>query len=146
MLPIGKRRVFTTPAAPTGKQDTNLMNARKAMGSTPQFSPEATKKIQGIIDPTGANVGRQAVPIMGGNVPRPSQDAMKQAFASQGERSYNTKPTGPVASPSQMISTLANKAIAPQRTPMMKKGGKVSSASKRADGIAVKGKTKGKIC
>jgi hypothetical protein len=29
--------------------------------------------------------------------------------------------------------------------PMMKKGGKVSSASKRADGIAVKGKTKGRF-
>jgi hypothetical protein len=30
-------------------------------------------------------------------------------------------------------------------TPGMKKGGKVSSASKRADGCAVKGKTRGKI-
>jgi hypothetical protein len=29
--------------------------------------------------------------------------------------------------------------------PGMKKGGKVSSASKRADGCAVKGKTRGKI-
>ena len=29
--------------------------------------------------------------------------------------------------------------------PGMKKGGKVSSASKRADGIATKGKTKGRI-
>ena len=29
--------------------------------------------------------------------------------------------------------------------PGMKKGGKVSSASKRADGIAVKGKTRGRI-
>jgi hypothetical protein len=28
----------------------------------------------------------------------------------------------------------------------MKKGGSVSSASKRADGIAQKGKTKGKMC
>jgi len=28
----------------------------------------------------------------------------------------------------------------------MKKGGKVSSASKRADGIAMKGKTRGKMC
>lgn len=28
----------------------------------------------------------------------------------------------------------------------LKKGGSVSSASKRADGCAVKGKTKGKIC
>lgn len=32
-----------------------------------------------------------------------------------------------------------------KRTPYFKKGGKVSSASKRADGCAVKGKTKGKM-
>ena len=32
-----------------------------------------------------------------------------------------------------------------QRAVRMKKGGKVSSASKRADGCAVKGKTKGKM-
>jgi hypothetical protein len=31
------------------------------------------------------------------------------------------------------------------RSTGMKKGGKVSSASKRADGIAIKGKTKGRI-
>lgn len=31
------------------------------------------------------------------------------------------------------------------RVPTMKKGGKVSSASKRADGCAVKGKTKGRM-
>ena len=30
--------------------------------------------------------------------------------------------------------------------PGMNKGGKVSSASKRADGIATKGKTRGKMC
>jgi hypothetical protein len=33
----------------------------------------------------------------------------------------------------------------PQMTPRMKKGGKVSSASKRADGCCVKGKTKGRM-
>jgi len=33
----------------------------------------------------------------------------------------------------------------PEESIGMKKGGKVSSASKRADGIATKGKTKGKI-
>jgi len=31
-------------------------------------------------------------------------------------------------------------------TPAMKKGGSVSSASSRADGIATKGKTRGKMC
>ena len=38
-------------------------NEQKATGFTPQFSPEVKKGIQSIIDPTGANVGRQAVPM-----------------------------------------------------------------------------------
>jgi hypothetical protein len=36
--------------------------------------------------------------------------------------------------------------VGPKRPMEMKKGGKVSSASSRADGIATKGKTRGKIC
>ena len=36
-------------------------------------------------------------------------------------------------------------AAAPPMAPRMKAGGKVSSASKRADGCCVKGKTKGKM-
>jgi hypothetical protein len=124
MLPIGKRRMVT-PAP------------------TEQPSPTAARPMMGGIGPRPSPIA--ARPMAGGIGPRPSQDAMRRAFASQGERPYNTKPTGPVASPSQMISTLANKGIAPQRTPMMKKGGKVSSASKRADGIAKQGKTKGRI-
>ncbi len=32
-----------------------------------------------------------------------------------------------------------------EASPAMKKGGKVSSASKRADGIAIRGKTKGRM-
>ena len=36
-------------------------------------------------------------------------------------------------------------APAPPMAPRMKKGGKVSSASKRADGIATKGKTRGRM-
>jgi hypothetical protein len=35
--------------------------------------------------------------------------------------------------------------VGPKRTPEFKKGGKVSSASKRADGCAIKGKTRGRI-
>ena len=35
--------------------------------------------------------------------------------------------------------------VGPKRPMEMKKGGKVSSASKRADGCAIKGKTKGRI-
>ena len=39
----------------------------------------------------------------------------------------------------------AMEAVQAGRVPTMKKGGKVSSASKRADGCAVKGKTRGRI-
>ena len=39
----------------------------------------------------------------------------------------------------------AMEAVQAGRVPTMKKGGKVSSASKRADGIAIKGKTRGRI-
>lgn len=35
--------------------------------------------------------------------------------------------------------------VAPPSAPAMKKGGKVSSASKRADGCAQRGKTKGRM-
>ena len=42
-------------------------------------------------------------------------------------------------------SAAALKARLAQPRPGMKKGGSVSSASKRADGCAVKGKTKGKF-
>jgi hypothetical protein len=130
-LPVAKN--IKGAPQPTGKQDTNLKlaaqqiarNNKMKLARAAQPSTTATK------------------PIMGGTVSRPSQDAMRQAFASQGVRPYNTKPTGPVASPSQMISTLANKASAPSMP--MKKGGKVSSASSRADGCVMKGKTKGKI-
>ena len=91
-----------TPIKPTppGYKPSPLQMAKTAEGLklknrvtrfTPQFSPEVKKGIQRIIDPTGANVGRQAVPMR------------------------------------------------------MKKGGKVSSASSRADGCAIKGKTKGRI-
>jgi hypothetical protein len=41
---------------------------------------------------------------------------------------------------------LMNSAFKKGGTVKMAKGGSVSSASKRADGIATKGKTKGKIC
>ena len=55
---------------------------------------------------------------------------------------------GPMPGPAQaqkpMASPAMNRARMGAATPM-KKGGSISSASKRADGIATKGKTKGKM-
>jgi len=57
--------------------------------------------------------------------------------------------------PTSLGGTLNESTLSPEQKKMleaqkqanagMKAGGKVSSASKRADGIAVKGKTKGKM-
>jgi len=52
-------------------------------------------------------------------------------------------------SPKPPIKVLPKPGVRPPRgvKPMaMNKGGSVSSASKRADGVATKGKTRGKIC
>jgi hypothetical protein len=45
--------------------------------------------------------------------------------------------------PSSRLNSLENKDWTPEVVPGMKKGGAVSSASKRADGIAQRGKTRG---
>jgi hypothetical protein len=68
-----------------------------------------------------------------------------------------TQPTQPMPQPTQVTNDSFIRAIAAGSQPnplsgakmggiSMKKGGSVGSASKRADGIATKGKTRGKIC
>lgn len=60
---------------------------------------------------------------------------------------YGAKPAipTPVSGPPSNMANPTQK-IANYMAKGMKKGGSVGSASKRADGIATKGKTKGKIC
>jgi hypothetical protein len=56
----------------------------------------------------------------------------------------STRPPGPA--PTGPMTPVRGGGMAPaSMATMMKKGGKVSSASKRADGIAKQGKTKGRI-
>ena len=54
-----------------------------------------------------------------------------------------SNPTGEPISPE--ANDAVNKGSVTPASPQMKKGGKVSSASARADGIAQKGKTKGRF-
>ncbi len=54
-----------------------------------------------------------------------------------------SNPTGEPISPEAIDAV--NKGSVTPASPQMKKGGKVSSASARADGCAVKGKTKGRM-
>jgi hypothetical protein len=54
-----------------------------------------------------------------------------------------SNPTGAPISPEAIDAV--NKGSVTPASPQMKKGGKVSSASSRADGCATKGKTKGRF-
>ena len=65
------------------------------------------------------------------------------AMEGEGGRSITPKmPRGP----NKPARDLDEMRFADEGNPHFKKGGKVSSASSRADGIATKGKTKGRIC
>ena len=72
---------------------------------------------------------------------RPMQPGVTPKPAPAGVRT--TAPTAAVGM--GMPAPLGIRTMAPNSAVGMKKGGKVSSASKRADGCAVKGKTKGKM-
>lgn len=67
----------------------------------------------------------------------PSREAMQEAADAAMRRREETAPT--------TATTMGQGMKKGGKTKCMKKGGSVSSASKRADGIAQRGKTKGKI-
>ena len=73
-------------------------------------------------------------PVSGGTIATP-----KPAPTIPGMRPPGPAPTGP------MVPVRGGGMAPASVATMMKKGGKVSSASKRADGCATKGKTKGKM-
>ena len=81
-------------------------------------------------------------PMFGSNAATPKPASLAPAISTRPPGPVPTGPMTPVRG-----GGMAPASIATMAKPAMKKGGMVkSSASKRADGIAVKGKTKGKIC
>jgi hypothetical protein len=99
-------------------------------------------KIDPMIDPEGFKRLVQSrppdprIPVVGATPPPPRGG---KGFPISGMRPPGQATTGgPKPAPAPIKRP-------PKPMPMMKKGGKVSSASKRADGCAVKGKTKGRM-
>jgi hypothetical protein len=77
----------------------------------------------------------------------------KGAFKDNSEKMQNfvnRMRSGEIPTPPQFKATVGGGGggipkVGPKRPMEMKKGGKVSSASKRADGCAIKGKTRGRM-
>ena len=82
-------------------------------------------------------------------MPTPMANNPRQVNPRQVTPGVSNPTGGPKPAPMPMAGTRpmgpAPMTGGPKPMPMMKKGGKVSSASKRADGIAVKGKTRGRL-
>lgn len=103
------------------------------MSPNPGF-PGAAAPVRPGVKPT--ITGAPATPM----TPKPAPTNPKSGFAIGPQNINPVRP--PVGAPAS-INGLGSR-FARAAKPM-KKGGKVSSASKRADGCAIKGKTKGKM-
>lgn len=92
--------------------------------------------------------GVKLPPDSGMGSPRPSGTGAPSNTMQQLQSVLKGSPTKPgmtTLASGQVVPTAQYNALRKLGGFGMKKGGKVSSASKRADGIATKGKTKGKI-
>jgi hypothetical protein len=118
------------PRIPSGGRDPEQEKADKMF--------DAVKKMY---ERSGATVGPR----------QPMSEDMKRRIGAEVDK-LEKKPRGGGGSGGassdaremQLGSELDPKALMKRKD--MKKGGKVSSASSRADGIAMRGKTRGKIC
>jgi hypothetical protein len=153
-------------AGMTGAQNTALANANKGMskatvtsGKNPDYSNEGrSSTAPAAKNPNYSNEGRSSVAPTSTTKPQYRQETMQERAerfvdkrrAAQ-EEAKNTPPKARTDSPlgRKMESEVLNNMIT---NPPMKKGGAVKmasggmTASRRADGIATKGKTRGKIC
>ena len=69
----------------------------------------------------------------------------RKAAGQQAVRDKYVEPTPGLEDLDDFAAEAKKRARAKQANPRMKSGGKVSSASKRADGCAMRGKTRGRI-
>ena len=81
-------------------------------------------------------------PMFGSNAADPKPASLAPAVSTKPPRPAPTGPMTPVRGGGMAPASVATMM---KKAPMMKKGGSVSSASKRADGIAKQGKTRGRM-
>jgi hypothetical protein len=96
--------------------------------------------------PRGGLGSRPTNPTMSGT-PKTLNDAFNASNLARATQSNQMgKPTPPNNMSGKMGAVARTIATKTPMAPGMKSGGSVGSASKRADGIATKGKTKGRMC
>ena len=116
------------PTLPGPKQNPNDPRLASPKPRLPMPKPRLPMPSQAIdpVRPTAPIGTKPRLPMVGTKPPAPT-------------------PTGPMVPVRGGGMAPASVATMMKKAPMMKKGGSVSSASKRADGCATKGKTKGRM-
>lgn len=107
---------------------------RRATGNNPNFNPEKAAKFREALE-----TEKEANRVLK-EMKRDQAIEKAREFVREGKSAFAPKSGGGVGGSEPLMR---NKTF--DRNPTFKKGGNVSTASKRADGCAIKGKTRGRI-
>jgi len=149
----GIGRVLKNAVKPAAANAANAANAARTTTTTTEVNTARQRQMADAA--RGADESRaEAQRIVQARPPNFAADYARNAMANAQRAAAQTKPTGLGAAMSGSktglgtamgMNKLAGAGAALGKKLGMKSGGSVSSASKRADGIATKGKTKGKM-
>ena len=127
--------------------------ARGVAADEKQVAKAYEKTAEGIAERKAENEARKAANIQKSSFPLTTA-AFEEMAKSDAERAERRAARGAASSLDEFNAKTSKGGggggsgtpkVGAKRTPEFKKGGKVSSASSRADGCAVKGKTKGRM-
>ena len=132
---------------PGGVNQNAPEDVQKMMANLPRGSTVAAPSKPGMTGLGSAMAGGMRPPGAGGMTAGPKPGGMMGGIRNAVNQAVAQAPVRPLGSPAAPSGGIVAKAapgggLGPGG---MKEGGKVSSASKRADGCAIKGKTKGKM-
>ena len=140
------RRVSLPPRAPREMGDARAAEEAGQFGdagssrtvkATPKAAPKpAAKPAAKLIDPSNIRSGRRSDE----ESQKTSADETKMSVADRAKASRERARAGSGTTDRRSVGERLKSAFG------MKSGGSVGSASRRADGIATKGKTRGKMC
>ena len=153
MAPTRPKMVTKEELAASGMSLRDYMNKQQGLTRRGESAPASTPKMEEVEKPTtkAANT-LSAEEYKAATAPKSAKTKMAERDAEMAARRERTM--GALKSAGSFLADLPSKAIENYKSTVprynkekkMASGGKVSSASSRGDGIAQRGKTRGKMC
>jgi hypothetical protein len=146
-MPIPKNTFLTKKRLDDASEALNLEAKREAHKG--DLTNKINREIKNNLPERGIRPflsGRDPYYGYSGILPEPKDEMLARAKAEKNIQAWGEEKNDPGARAADRVVQNLRNAKENQKEYGMKKGGKVFSASTRADGIAQRGKTKGKIC